>query len=268
MAWEFVKVYVSILDSSIAKHVRTRHVFEDLLKVARPDGTVDMTVDAIVRRTGEDEKVVRAAIEELCSPDPESRTEEFEGRRLIPLAGRPFGWWIVNYRKYVERGGSAERVRQYRERLAAEQAKEAPADNPEETDATPTPRTRAGAQKEVLALYVELWMERYPGKDSAGGPLRPTIRPGDIVPAWNALAKLPPDERLAIVREYMRDDDPLVIRSYHRLGLLTVRFDALRLKLSGLADPRKKVTAADREKAATKATIERARTKAAQKVGV
>ena len=94
------------------------------------------------------------------------------------------------------------------------------------------------------------------------------IRPGDIVPAWNALAKLPPDERLAIVREYMRDDDPLVIRSYHRLGLLTVRFDALRLKLSGLADPRKKVTAADREKAATKATIERARTKAAQKGGV
>ena len=267
MAWEFVKVYVAILDSSIAKHVRTRHVFEDLLKVAKPDGTIDMTFDAIVRRTGEDEKVVRSAIAELCAPDPESRTEDFEGRRLIPLANRPFGWWIVNYQKYVEKGGSTERVRQYRERLAADQAKHAPEPS-DDPDATPTPRTRAGAQKEVLALYVDLWMERYPGKDSAGGPLRPTIRQGDIISAWTALAKLPPDERLEIVREYMRDDDPLVIRSYHRLGLLTVRFDALRLKLSGLADPRKKVTAADREKAATKATIERARTKAAQKGGV
>lgn len=267
MAWEFVKVYCSILDSSIAKHVRTRHVFEDILKLAGPDGTVDMTVDAIVRRTGEDEAIVRAAIEELCQPDPESRSEEFEGRRLIPLAGRAFGWWVVNYRRYVEKGGSAERVRQYRERIAIEQASEEPTppDATGDTDETPQPRKRPGAQKEIIALYTELWMKRYPGKDSSGGPLRPTLRPGDIVPAWTALSRLPPQERLDIIREYFRDDDSLVTRSYHRLGLLTVRLDALRARLAGLADPRRKTTALDVEKASVKETIERARTKAAQK---
>ena len=265
MAWAFVKVYTAILDSSIARNVRVRHVFEDLLKLARPDGTIDMTLDAIARRTGEDPEIVAAAIEELCAPDAESRTEEFEGRRLIPLAGRAFGWWIVNYRKYVERGGSTERVRQYRERCVADQ--------PDADEVAQKKRERAaeraarvGSQQEILDLYTSLWMARYKAKDpTTGEPLRPTLKPGDIVPAWSALRQLPPDERTALVREYLRDDDRLVVQNYHRLGLLAVRFDALRARRAGLAAPGKKPSAADVEKAAVKSTIERARAKAAQK---
>lgn len=264
MSWEFVKVYTAILDSSIAKHCRTRHVFEDLLKLAKPDGTVDMTLDAICRRTGEDLSVLTAAIAELCEPDPNSRTPDFEGRRLIPLAGRPFGWWIVNYRSYVERGGSTERVRRYRERLAAEEEREAPREDAPKKKAR---ESGPGSQAEVLDAYYTAWMARYPGKDETGSPIRPTLRQADVAPAWTALRRLPPSERIAIVRAFVADDDRLVVNSRHRLGLLTVRLDALRLKLAGVADARKPLTAAEKEKAATRATIAKAREKAAQARG-
>lgn len=73
----------------------------DLLVLADQNGVVDMTHEAIARRTNVPIKIVRAAIKELESADPRSRSSDHEGMRLKRLdAHRDWGWMIVNYQKY------------------------------------------------------------------------------------------------------------------------------------------------------------------------
>lgn len=97
----YAKVFTSILDSSINSNYQVRHVFEDFLKLADPDGVVDMTPEAIARRTNVPLDIVLFGIAELEKPDPSSRNMVEEGRRLIRLdPHRTWGWQIVNYKHY------------------------------------------------------------------------------------------------------------------------------------------------------------------------
>jgi hypothetical protein len=97
----YAKVFAQIFDSSIAENYRARHVFEDLLKLADKTGVVDMTPEAISRRTNCPIEEVVAAISELAAPDPRSRSKDHEGRRIIPVdSRRDWGWIIVNYLHY------------------------------------------------------------------------------------------------------------------------------------------------------------------------
>lgn len=97
----FAKIFSQILDSTIANNYTHRHVFMDLLVLADIDGCVNMTVEAIARRTNAPLEAVRESITALCSPDPSSQNREHEGRRLIPIEeGRDWGWRIVSYQHY------------------------------------------------------------------------------------------------------------------------------------------------------------------------
>ena len=97
----YAKVFSQIFDSSISEDYTMRHVFMDLLVLATRDGEVDMTVQAISRRTNVPIEIVTNAIWKLCQPDPHSRTGDQDGRRLVPLdPDRAWGWVIVNYKSY------------------------------------------------------------------------------------------------------------------------------------------------------------------------
>lgn len=97
----YAKVFSQIFDSSIAENYEARHVFQDLLILADRTGVVDMTVEAIARRTNGPAKRIKEAIQFLSQPDPRSRSKEHEGRRLIQLdSRRDWGWIIVNYEHY------------------------------------------------------------------------------------------------------------------------------------------------------------------------
>lgn len=99
----YAKIFAQILDSSIAEDYQCRHLFMDLLVLADERGVVDMTMDAISRRTNVPIEIVTKSIEKLIKPDPNSRNQEEEGRRLVPLAdNRLWGWRIVSYRTYRE----------------------------------------------------------------------------------------------------------------------------------------------------------------------
>lgn len=74
-----------------------------LLAMADRHGIIDATPAYIAAATGLPEPDVRACIERFCAPDPESRTPTDDGRRLVPLEGRGFGWKIVNHSAYRER---------------------------------------------------------------------------------------------------------------------------------------------------------------------
>ena len=64
-------------------------------------GYVELNPKLLSKIFGEEEEEVRRVIEFLCSPDPESRTPDEEGRRLIKLGS--FLYKVVNFQKY--RGG-------------------------------------------------------------------------------------------------------------------------------------------------------------------
>jgi hypothetical protein len=97
----YVKVFVQIFDSSIADNYEVRHVFQDLLILADKTGAVDMTAEAIARRTNVPLKKVQAAIKVLCEPDKHSRSKGEDGRRLLPIdSRRDWGWIIANYAHY------------------------------------------------------------------------------------------------------------------------------------------------------------------------
>jgi hypothetical protein len=97
----FAKVFSQIFDSSISANYLTRLVFEDMLVLADSDGVVDMTADALARRTNVPVEIVQRGIEELSQPDPESRTPDEDGRRIVLLdSHRTWGWRIVNYGHY------------------------------------------------------------------------------------------------------------------------------------------------------------------------
>lgn len=71
---------------------------------------------------GEPEEEITAAIEVLCSPDPESRSKESEGRRLV-RAGQ-FEYYVVNGWKYRSKRDPEKRREQNRESQARYREKE------------------------------------------------------------------------------------------------------------------------------------------------
>lgn len=140
----YARVFLQILDSSLAEDYQTRHVFEDMLKLVNQDGVVDMTHQAIARRTNVPLEIIKNSILKLESPDPHSRDQEHEGRRLIRLdEHRDWGWRILNWQKYEMirvnndmREWNTARMAHYRDNR---DKKKAPPEPPKESNSTPTP---------------------------------------------------------------------------------------------------------------------------------
>ena len=81
----FAKIFTQIFDSSIAEDYQTRHVFEDLLKLCDINGVVDMTPEAIARRTKVPFEIVTRGIAELEKPVPQVEIQSTEARGLSGL---------------------------------------------------------------------------------------------------------------------------------------------------------------------------------------
>ena len=102
MSQLYARVFLQILDSSIAEDFTLRHIFEDFLKLCdHKTGILDMTRQALSRRLNLPIATLDDAIVKLESPDPNSRDEEHEGRRIERLdEHRDWGWKILNWEKY------------------------------------------------------------------------------------------------------------------------------------------------------------------------
>lgn len=97
----FAKVFGQIFDSSIAEDYNCRRMFMDLLVLADSDGVVDMTLEAISRRTNVPLPEVTKYLAELQKPDTTSRSKSDEGKRITAIdSQRGWGWQIVNYGHY------------------------------------------------------------------------------------------------------------------------------------------------------------------------
>ena len=83
------------------------------------NGVVDMTPEAISRRTNVPLEIVKHGIIELEKPDPRSRNPGHEGRRIVRLDNhRDWGWMICNYPHYRNLVSEEQRREKTRVRVA------------------------------------------------------------------------------------------------------------------------------------------------------
>ena len=125
----FARVFVQILDSSIAEDYLLRHVFEDFFKVANfRTGVVDMTRQALARRFNIPLDALNEKILILESPDKSSRDPEHGGRRIERIdPSRDWGWRILNWDKYEgirNKAAGSQRVADHRSKKSHEEALE------------------------------------------------------------------------------------------------------------------------------------------------
>lgn len=125
MSQLYARVFLQILDSSIAEDFTMRHVFEDFLKLCdHKTGVIDMTRQALARRLNIPMETLNVEIDKLEAPDPDSRDPEFEGRRIERLdPHRDWGWKILNWGKYEAVRTKADvylRVARHREKVEAQ----------------------------------------------------------------------------------------------------------------------------------------------------
>ena len=97
--------------------------FQQLIILADKDGNVDMTAEAISRRTTIPLTIIQEGLRGLILPDPQSRTPTEDGKRITPLSpDRDWGWHIVNYDHYRKIRSEEDR-REYHRRYYHEKRK-------------------------------------------------------------------------------------------------------------------------------------------------
>lgn len=100
----YTPVFNSIFDGTLHGKWPQTGVWLALLAMADRHGCVDRTPQAIASDIGISADELMACIGEFSQPDPMSRTQEQQGRRLVLIeAGRPWGWHIVNHSFYREK---------------------------------------------------------------------------------------------------------------------------------------------------------------------
>lgn len=139
----FVKLDCGILDSTLWPDADARAVFITALLMAEPFelktptpqiavedlsetgwivpsgwyGFVPASGTGIVNRACMDRKLGMLGLVRLCSPDQDSRSSGFEGRRMARIDG---GYLVLNFIRYRDRDYTAkDRSRRYRERKAS-----------------------------------------------------------------------------------------------------------------------------------------------------
>ena len=160
----YAKIFIQIFDSSIADNYHLRHFFMDLLVLADLNGVVDMTPAAIAARTRIPLPSVKAMLTELEKPDPESRSEEEDGRRLERLdAHRTWGWHIINYERFRQIATEEQRRESTRLRVARfkEKRQQKPSGNaqvtPGNAQVTPGNAQVTPGNAQVTPPYASAW---------------------------------------------------------------------------------------------------------------
>ncbi|MFH1615806.1 MAG: hypothetical protein ABIG61_12085 [Planctomycetota bacterium] len=249
----YAKIFEQIFNSSIASDYETRHVFMDLLVLADPTGIIDMTYDAIARRTNVPEDIIRRAVNKLCLPDFNSRSGKQEGKRLVKLdAHREWGWQVVNfqsYRKIRDENARREYMRSYMRKYRkhrkpninngkpqlAHTEEEAKEKDKKKIKKEKTSSAKAEAVSKKInhwAIWVEEWEKRWKGqkpKPAATGPA--TRHSKNIAEAIGNETEL-----REIYAKFLQSEDLFVKQKGYTLSYLYTNLEAFRSDFGGKKD--------------------------------
>lgn len=118
----FGKIFESMYDGTLATKGPWQALvtFQQMIVLCDKTGIVDMTPEAISRRTTIPIDIINIGITALEQPDSESRSPDLNGRRITRLSNeRTWGWQIVNHDKY-RKIRSADQRREYMANLMRE----------------------------------------------------------------------------------------------------------------------------------------------------
>lgn len=119
------KLFESMFDGTLATKGPWQAVvtFQQFLILKDANGIVDMTPEAISRRTTIPLDIIRAGINVLEQSDPDSRRPDEEGRRIVRLSEhRTWGWRVVNHEHYRDLRAPSDRrdyMREYQRKRRA-----------------------------------------------------------------------------------------------------------------------------------------------------
>jgi hypothetical protein len=157
----YAKVFSSLWDGSMRGQSDKQLVFIYLLAHADADGVAEIIQGKIADDTGLREDEVFAALSELMSPDPASRTDGSDGRRLEPLDARGWGWSIVNYQHYRGLRDDEERRRQNREAQSRHRSKPPSADVSQDLLISAQGEAEGEGEVQPKDLSVLTWKEEF-----------------------------------------------------------------------------------------------------------
>jgi len=128
----YAKLFASLYQGTLRGRAHEILVFTNLLAHTGKDGTVDKHFRAIADETGLTLDEVKAAIAVLEAVDPESRSQDEEGARIVRMdEHRAWGWRVVNHGKYRAIRSEEDRAEQnrlaqqrFREKQAADYSKQ------------------------------------------------------------------------------------------------------------------------------------------------
>lgn len=145
----FGKIFASMFQGSLyGKGWGPQLVMSYVIAHGQPDRELGMVVELnpklLANTFGEDLKSVEAAIDFLCQPDPESRTPEEGGRRLIKLG--QFDYKVVNGAKYRAIRDLEMRREQVRAAMAKHRAKTSKAQQKKNAERRATPEDQAARE--------------------------------------------------------------------------------------------------------------------------
>jgi hypothetical protein len=120
----YVKLFGSILQSSIWDlPAEERVVWVTMMALADRDGVIEASLPGLAHEARISREVAERALAIFLAPDPDSRTKDFDGRRIEVVDG---GWRLLNHEKYREmesadhrRKRNAERQQRHRDRQRA-----------------------------------------------------------------------------------------------------------------------------------------------------
>ena len=119
------KIFESMYDGTLYGQWEAIITFQQMIVLADKDGFVDITPPALAARTSIPLEIIQKGIEILESEDPYSRTSGQNGKRIELITDdRPWGWQIINYKKYRDMASREDKLRNDRERMAEKRAKE------------------------------------------------------------------------------------------------------------------------------------------------
>ena len=149
------KLFTQMFDGTLATRGPWQALvtFQQFIILADKSGVVDMTPEAISRRTTIPIEIIVEGIMHLEAPDPESRSPAEEGRRIAPLSpDRTWGWQIVNYQHYRNLRSTEER-RQYHQQYYHNKRKVKPVStlSTDSTKAVSSKQYAISSKKEVTA---------------------------------------------------------------------------------------------------------------------
>jgi hypothetical protein len=148
MRHQYTPIFRDLLDSSLwaTATPAARCVWITFLLDADPEGCIPTSVPGLARRANVTVDEARAAIAMLEAPDPDSRTPDFEGRRVAKIAG---GWQVLNFvakRELAKHEAEKARKRKW----ATANGKRPPANDNDDASSTSALASNLDASSETL----------------------------------------------------------------------------------------------------------------------